>query len=61
MLKVNSCESSDSDTPSQDSSSEEEETVEVNGFQVLPSQVSTKLFNSLFSNRTLCLILFNTV
>jgi len=45
MLKENSCEANDSDdgdfSPSQDSS-EDEETVEVNGFHVLPSQVSTK-------------------
>lgn len=54
MLRENSCEVSDSEdgdfSPNQDSSSEDEETVEVNGFQVLPSQVSTKLFNSLFSS-----------
>ncbi|CAD5326168.1 unnamed protein product [Arabidopsis thaliana] len=41
MLKENSCEANDSDdgdfSPSQDSS-EDEETVEVNGFHVLPSQ-----------------------
>ncbi|CAH8269035.1 unnamed protein product [Arabidopsis lyrata] len=42
MLRENSCEVSDSEdgdfSPNQDSSSEDEETVEVNGFQVLPSQ-----------------------